>query len=54
MTCTGLKAVKITFVMQVGNGAPTQMIEESIRKMLAEKGMSAETQASVRAEEITR
>lgn len=50
--CAALRPIRITFVMLVGTGASLAMIENGVKKMLAEKQMSAKTIASVQASEI--
>jgi hypothetical protein len=61
---TGMKLVRVTFIMQVGAGAPVKMVEAQIKKLLAadpvllrrmlqdRSGMGDRTIASVRAEEV--
>jgi hypothetical protein len=53
MYCGTLRPLRVSFVMMVGNGMPPQMVEAGIRTMLAERGMSDRTVASVRVMEIT-
>jgi hypothetical protein len=53
MDCGRLRPLRVTFTMLVGNGMPPQMVEAGIRTMLAERGMSDRTVASVRVMEIT-
>lgn len=45
--CTATRRVRVSFIMQVGNHAPLELVERGIKTMLAAQGMGEAAQASV-------